>query len=280
MTVNCSRLLVLGAILIAVLGLPFSASAEEKYYLSLGDSIAAGYQPNGAVGQGYADQLQVKIPSFRLKKLGCYTDETTVAMIHGGACLYPHHTQLAEAMDFLKNHKNSVALITIEIGANDVMNCSITRPLDMGCIHRALTAIKTNLPSILHELRVAAPGVPIVGMNYYDPYLAYWLLGDRAFATDTLSAFDQFNDTLERVYKGAGSPVANVEGAFSTTDFATQVVSPDFGTIPLNVARICQWTWMCVALGPDIHPNKEGYRVITRAFLKVLPSPVEPEPER
>ena len=65
--------------------------------------------------------------------------------------------------------------------------------------------------------------------------------------------------------------MADVEGAFSTTDFATKVVSPDFGTIPLNVARICQWTWMCVAGGPDILANTEGYGVMTQAFLKALP---------
>ena len=82
------------------------------------------------------------------------------------------------------------------------------------------------------------------------------------------------NDTLERIYKTAGSPVADVEGAFSTTDVATKVVVglPGIGTVPLNVARICQWTWMCAPPpGPDIHANTEGYGVIAGAFLKALP---------
>ena len=276
MNIYCSRLLVLGAVLITVLGLPFSASAAGPYYLSLGDSLAAGFQPNGVVDQGYADQLfaalKTKIPSLKLKKLGCF-GETTVTMTSGGICSFSQGSQLAEAVAFLQLHKKSIALITIDIGANDV-NCSISMPLDMRCITDASTAVETNLPSILTALRSAAGlGVPIVGMNYYDPYLAFWLQGEggRAAATDSKQAFLTFNGTLEQIYKAAGSSVADVEGAFSTTDFATKVVSPDFGTIPLNVARICQWTWMCAAGGPDIHANTEGYGVITQAFLKALP---------
>jgi lysophospholipase L1-like esterase len=275
-----SRLLVLVAVLTAVLGLPFAASAAgPSYYVSLGDSLAAGFQPIGPpFDQGYADQLftllQAKIPNLQLVKFGCY-GETTVTMTSGGVCPYSHGSQLAEAVAFLQTHQKSVVLLTIDIGANDV-NCSITMPLDMRCITNASTAVKTNLPSILTALRAAAgPGVPIVGMNYYDPYLAFWLQGEggRAAATDSKQAFLKFNNTLETIYKAAGSPVADVEGAFSTTDFATKVLSPDFGTIPLNVARICQWTWMCVAGGPDIHPNTAGYGVIAEAFLQVLPLP-------
>lgn len=273
-----SGLLVTVAALIAALGLPFTVNAAETYYyVSLGDSLAAGYQPTGSLDQGYADQLftalQAEIPSLQLVKLGCY-GETTATMTTGGVCPYRHGSQLAQAVAFLQRHQGSVVLITIDIGANDE-DCSI-RPLDRRCIIHGLTAIETHLPAILTALRAAAgPGVPIVGMNYYDPDLALWLQGrgGRAAAKESLPPFLRFNDTLERIYKAAGSPVADVEGSFSTTDFATKVVSPDFGTIPLNVARICQWTWMCAPppLGPDIHANTEGYGVIAGAFLKVLP---------
>lgn len=278
MQLRFSGLFVTAAVFVAGLVMPVAASAAETYYVSLGDSLAAGYQPTGSFDQGYADQLftalQAKISGLRHVKLGC-SGETTLTMTTGGVCSYPHGSQLNEAVIFLQRHKKSVALITIDIGANDVY-CSITRPLDMRCITDASTAIETNLPSILTVLRAAVgPGVPIGGMNYYDAFLAFWLQGEggRAAATDSRQAFLKFNDTLETIYKAAGSPVADVEGAFSTADFATKVLSPDFGTIPLNVARICQWTWMCVPppLGPDIHANIEGYGVIAGAFLKVLP---------
>ena len=279
MKLHSARLLVMAALLAAVLVTPVAARAADMYYVSLGDSLATGFQPDGTLHQGYADQLFETLhdtnPDLQLKKLGCY-GETTATMTTGGVCYPPGSSQLDEAVTFLQNHQGSVALVTIDLGANDV-DCSITRPLDLRCITNATAAIETNLPTILAALRAAAgPGVPIVGMNYYDPFLAFWFQGEggRAAATDSRQAFLRLNDTLERIYKTAGSPVADVEGAFSTTDVATKVVVglPGIGSIPLNVARICQWTWMCAPPpGPDIHANTEGYGVIAGAFLKALP---------
>jgi hypothetical protein len=76
-----------------------------------------------------------------------------------------------------------------------------------------------------------------------------------------------FNDLLERMYTAAGDPVADVESAFSVTDFA-----PVDGT-PLDVVRECEWTWICTPppLGPDIHANNAGYGVIAQAFADQLP---------
>ncbi len=56
-------------------------------------------------------------------------------------------------------------------------------------------------------------------------------------------------------------------GAFDTTSFAPLV--PLGGQqVPLNVARIMQWTNM--ARG-DIHANDAGYQVIADQFLAKLP---------
>ena len=137
-----------------------SASADTKatYYLSLGDSLAQGYQPIGGptthnvlpiygYDQGYADQLfklvRDRYTQLRLVKLGC-GGESTVSMLDGSqdpsvaascgppsfyALRYPDGgTQLTEAMAFLQEHQGSVALVTIDIGANDVLGPSRDRP--------------------------------------------------------------------------------------------------------------------------------------------------------
>jgi hypothetical protein len=64
--------------------------------------------------------------------------------------------------------------------------------------------------------------------------------------------------------------VANVFGAFSTSDFGHDVTVAGVGTVPRNVALICRWTWECVSppRGPNQHPNQTGYGVIARAFLR------------
>jgi hypothetical protein len=63
--------------------------------------------------------------------------------------------------------------------------------------------------------------------------------------------------------------VANVFGAFQTSDFGNRVAVPGVGTVPRNVALICQWTWECASppRGPNQHANQAGYDVIARAFL-------------
>jgi lysophospholipase L1-like esterase len=254
---------------------PVLPPATPTWYLALGDSLAVGVQPlaaqsvqpTGETKRGYVDQLYAQLgaddPRLRLKKLGC-AGEATTSMRFGGffhevtppglRCAYPHGSQLAEAVAFLQKHQ--VALVTISIGANDFA------PEFGGGVE----TIAANLPVILAELRGAAgPDVPIVGMNYYQAGLVTWF-ADPDSLQDLVTQTVALNDFLEVIYADAGSPVADVEAAFSTTDF--ELVAG----IPLNVMRICQWTWMCAPppLGPNVHPNDDGYAVIAEAFLDVL----------
>jgi lysophospholipase L1-like esterase len=261
-----------------------SAASKATYYLSLGDSLAQGYQPIGGppsaaappgYDQGYADQLSKlergKYTQLQLVKLGC-GGESTVSMLYGSqdpnlaaSCgspaFYQHHypdggTQLAEAVHFLEEHRGDVAFVTIDIGANDVLGPS------------GLGPALSNLPVILADLRaVAGPDVPIIGMNYYNPFAPQaWSEGGLPALQAQVAGIVAINDLLEGVYAAAGDPVADVESAFSVTDFS-MVDGP-----PLDVLRECQWTWICTPppLGPDIHANTTGYGVIAQAFADRL----------
>jgi lysophospholipase L1-like esterase len=261
-----------------------SDTSAVHYYVALGDSLAEGDQPSGVLGHGYADQLYAALkaddPTLKLENLAC-GGETTWSMISGveptgslGSryfCAPPgpnreqlaHGSQLADAVAFLRAHRGFVSLITVDIGGNDVGLC--VYQLDPSCLADGLATIKQNLTLILSALREAAPGVPIVGMNYYDPFLAFWFSDPTAAQTSEQMGL-QFDDVLGSVYGAAGDPVADVETAFSTTDWTL------VGGIPLNVLRICQWTWMCdPTYGPDLHANTAGYGVIAQAFEDVLP---------
>jgi lysophospholipase L1-like esterase len=257
-------------------------SVPATYYLALGDSLSQGVQPDAAgtsvpTGQGYPDQLYAVLrrsqPALQLVKLGC-PGETTATMIHGGICRYRGGSQLAAAVAFLSAHRGHVVLVTIDIGANDPEDCGTAAGL------RALTAcIGTNLPgaignlgTILTRLRAAAgPDVRMVGMSYYLPALAEWRQGTLgqgvAWVSERLAA--GYNDLLNRAYTTSGVRVANVFGAFETSDFGNRVAVPGVGTVPRNVARICQWTWACASppRGPNQHANQAGYGVIARALL-------------
>lgn len=282
------RLIAILAGLVLALGLAGPASAAPGqsgshavlYYLSLGDSLAAGQQPTGdpadnhKTDRGYADQLyQIASASFRdLRhvKLGC-SGETTVTFVQGGKCAYRHGSQLDEALAFLHAHRGFVAFVTIDLGWNDF-------PCETGveCVPPGLVSIEANLPSILQTIREAAgPGVPIVGATLYDPFLAYWLTGPDGQALATASVWQAIvpiNDAVEAIYQAQGMPVADVEGAFMTTSFTPLVPLPGDGTVPLNVATICAYTWVCTPppLGPDNHATDAGYHAMALAFAARL----------
>jgi lysophospholipase L1-like esterase len=272
-----------------VLGLlVFSASpapaASGRYYVSLGTSLAAGTQPGSLfTNVGYADQLhrllQVKDRRLQLVKLGC-PGETTVSMITGkqitgepSLCTYRGGSQLKEAVAFLKAKGDAVALVTIDMGANDLLPCvGEDGAIDVPCIGDAFGNVYDNLPFILTALREAAgPGVPIVAMNYYNPFVAAWLQGPdgRALALESAFLLGQFNDLLEGIYAFFAVPVGDVARAFRSDDFITIV--PRIG-LPINVVLVCQLTWMCTPppQGPDIHPNRSGYFVIALVLVAAL----------
>jgi lysophospholipase L1-like esterase len=271
------------AALTACSGSAAAKPTQATYYLALGDSLSQGVQPNAAgasveTAQGYPDVVYARLrrdyPALRLVRLGC-PGETTKTMMHGGICHYPGGSQLAAAVAFLRAHRGHVLLVTIDIGANDPQDCISQSGLaDLASCVGQTSAAATNLSAILAGLRTAAgPGVRIVGMSYYLPELAEWRHGTLghvvAWVSERLAV--AYNGLLDHAYAQAGVGVANVFGAFDTTDFSNSVTVPGLGSLPRNVALICEWTWECAAppRGPNQHANPAGYRVIANAVLKV-----------
>lgn len=261
-----------------------AGGTTTTYYLSLGDSLSQGVQPNSKgvsveTNVGYANQLATALhqtnPTLRLVKLGC-PGETTATMIKGGICKYPTGSQLAQAVKFLKQHAAQTQLVTIDIGANDLNPCVVLTSTSkiVKCLEKVIPKTVANLGQIMTQLRSVypAPGT-IIGMAYYVPELAGWLKGTkaaRALATASVGLGAAFNSDLGSVYKKFGAPVANVYAAFRTKDFKDKVKTPAFGTLPLNVATVCSYTWMCAPppVGPNEHANVLGYGVIANTFFK------------
>jgi lysophospholipase L1-like esterase len=233
---------------------------------------------------GYANLLfaaqQGSHPGLVLHQLGCDVTETTRTMLRGGGqCTYEHRSQLADAVAFLRKYRGSIAFVTIDIGANDIEVCVKELDIDDECIKNAFIQIAANLPPILAALRLAAgPNVPIIGMNYYNPILAFWLaFGPEApddnpgqlLAKESAEKLAALNALLGAIYRFFGMPVADVAAVFHSVDFAPLVPFPGFGNVPRNVAMVCGLTHMCTEA--NIHANADGYEAIASAFLAVLP---------
>ncbi|WP_405773960.1 SGNH/GDSL hydrolase family protein [Streptomyces sp. NBC_00859] len=283
-----ARLALTAALLAAVALLGFSApasasgAAAPRYYLALGDSLAAGYQTlpgGGAVtGRGYAQDIARTLSAraadagrpFDFVGLGC-PGETTGSMIDG-PCPYPHPytgSQLAEAENFLRLHHDDQVVVTLDIGANDIDGCMTDGNVDAACAVSGIGKVGSGLNTILGRLKaVAGPQTRIVGMNLYDPFLAAWLTGTQGKAAAALSVpvADTLNATIGLTDAAHGVPTADVASAFRTNSFLP-LVPLDGKQVPLNVARILGWTNM--ARG-DIHANDAGYQVIADTFLKKI----------
>ncbi|GEM_PF-5396356 len=240
-----------------------------RYQLSLGDSLAAG--TGAPAGLGYVDDIHaheaVRLGSLTLQNLAC-GGATTTSMLHGPGCSYPQGTQIAAATAFLSAHPGQVAFITIDIGANDVTGCVSSAGVDESCAATKVALVQSNLAQILSSLTAAAPGVPIFAMTYYDPFLAYWVIGNQTAATQSQAGVVVLNDALTTTYDAAGVHVVAVDVTFDTANSAMTGTYQNT-TVPQGVANVCAWTWMCTSFG-NIHANTTGHQLIGDAFDAVI----------
>jgi len=274
-----------------------SQGAAERYYLSLGDSLSVGIQPDGEGGQketpdGYTDalfrSLHDRDPSLRHERMGC-AGEDTGTFLSGGLkeCgeRYAGKSQLAWAEGFLERNRDRVDLVTVDIGGNNFLGCVALEgaagpgqevSVDRQCVQDGLDRLEEEAPEIASRLRAAAgPDVQLVGMTYYNPFLAARLLGDAVelegaggpeeLADYSTEVLDEANGVLRTAYTDAGFEVADAAEAFGTEDSGVPEGSET--GIPANVQAVCDYTWMCdTSAGPDIHTNQAGALRIAGAF--------------
>jgi lysophospholipase L1-like esterase len=258
-----------------------AGGGAPTYYLALGDSLAAGFQPGKGETPGYVGMLwrsvrNDQISSLQLRNVGC-SGETSGSLITGNhsPCHYAAASQLNAAVDFLEAHVGEVAFVTIDIGANDIVSQCFgpSGLIPTSCATELRPGLKHRVRAIVDTLATAAPGVPIVGMKYYDPFLGLWGLipGGRALAHADQRAWTVFNDALASAYEHAGVAVADVAATFRIDDFDHTVAAPGRGRVPVNVALACRWTWFCSARHTfDVHANRTGYRKIATTFHRAL----------
>jgi lysophospholipase L1-like esterase len=265
-----------GAVAVApTAGAATPRTTPTYYQLSLGDSLAAGtgasVPANDYVNLVAAHEAAA-FPGLTVENLACGGATTTTMLGGGGACTYSDGTQLAQAEAFLTANPGQVPFITIDIGANNVDGCLTGSSIDVSCISSGLSAVQTELPQIIAGLEKAAPGVPIFGMDYYNPFLAEWVLGGAAgpgLAVQSATLSTLFNGSLTQIYGAGGAIPVDVQGVFVTQDFAL-TGSYNGATVPQNVSRTCAWTHMCDNSGLTIHANDVGHAMIAGAFDRAI----------
>ena len=261
---------------------PVNGSDANGTYLALGDSVAFGYVPPGAVPApkyldahsfvGYPEYLAQQL-NERVTNASC-PGETTASMLVAGAqsngcenspgspigyaTLYPLHaqyqgTQMDYALHYLAAHKHT-RLVTIDIGANDAFLCQETTadhcssPAELAGVAGEIAG---NLGTIFHDLRVVAGYEgPIVALDYYSlDYADPVQVGGALF----------LNSVIAGVTTANGGIIADGFGAFGTASTA-------FGGSPCAAGLLIKL--------PDgtcnIHPSPAGHRLLAAAIATAI----------
>ena len=221
--------------------------SEQHHYLSLGDSLTVGVQPDASgapeeTPDGYTDVLYRSLKdtdsTLQHERMGCGGEDTTT-FIEGGIAdcdtRYEAGSQLDQAVAFLEEHGDQVGLVTLTIGGNNFTNCvegvepgsdseGETEPalddlgLDEECVSDGLERLETEVPVIAERLvEAASPDTQIVAMTYYNPFLALALLEEDDEGSDEDSedvAEDADEETAEEVsdeVEGDGPSARTIE---------------------------------------------------------------------
>jgi lysophospholipase L1-like esterase len=226
-----------------IVSIPFTASAknikkEQFDYVALGDSLAAGRTPYGVDQDGYVDLLASRFEQ----------SQYNVELNNYGVSGYRTTHILSELFDptngkytGLRDSIRSAELVTIDIGANDLLAQLPEIQANPALAPTVIKGIGERLFTILSEIDKINPDTTVYVMGYYNPFPH---LPEQQQALMPL--LDAFNQTIQSVASMTGDifvPTANV------------IEKHEKEYLP-NPA--------------DIHLDIEGYQVVAKEFWKAI----------
>jgi acyl-CoA thioesterase-1 len=250
----------------AVAGSPEAGAAPAApVYIALGDSLAVGDGASDPSSTAYVPQFHqylrqaLGIPDLALMNLG-HGGDTSADLIN-----YGHLAQAVNeirARDFDESLDNDVQVVTLDIGANDVLGLfftlvlsgtcpdlqtSLAKPECVGDLQDALDGLRENFDQALDELGQADPDLTILTADVYNPFsgsglafdeVAEWALEGR----EGSPVEEGLNDIIRSVAGEHGVPVADWYSAFEGK--SAEFIAPD-----------------------HIHANDAGYAAMTDALV-------------
>jgi lysophospholipase L1-like esterase len=251
---------------------PFAAAGQlTGTYVALGDSLAAGVGATAPAERGYVGRLYQRlldgtsIDVEQLNNVGVSGETSETIMTRG---------QLAAAVARINDPESDVRIVTLDIGANDVLRLLLDRicfsdPAGVRCrtlVTRAIGGIAENLRGILGQLNEALRADPgdeaLLVMTYYNPFsgtgtiyeapVAAALLGEDGVidcrAASANAANQGLNDLIACIGDDAGWTVVDLHAGF-----------------------LERGTELTHIVDADVHPNDRGYQEISRALEAALP---------
>lgn len=234
-------------ILMLGLALPSVSASGEKtiHYLALGDSLAAGITYDKKIGDGYSDMAAAHFKEQNA--LGSFSKAHAV----------PGYTTENVLEDLKKKESLIEAVkqanfITISAGANDILKKAVmdresnTLILDPKAVPPILQNISKNYTDILQTIKEINPNASVYVMGYYFPY-PYLSENQKP---QLIQLTHSLNLTIQAITAEQGATFVPVYEKFGD-DPKKFVPNPE-----------------------DIHPNLDGYKLMTEALIEILNTPV------
>lgn len=208
-------------------------------YTALGDSIAVGIGATNNYGyvNYFKDFLETLYPRVNL------TDKAAVGLTSSLLL-----KQLKEN-DSTKESVKKADLITISIGGNNLLECTVNGTLNETCAANGVLAFIKDWPQIMDEIRNSiGSNARILVMTVYNP-----LTGATPLDYDKLENYiQQINYVISSIaYR-------------SMYHYRVVDVHDEFqGLFPDGSWKVCTWTHICDPT-PDVHPTNSGHIEIAR----------------
>lgn len=224
--------------------IPFTASAnnikkEQFDYVALGDSLAAGRTPYGGHENGYVNYLANRFEqsqyNVELDNFGVSGYRTTHIL---NEILNPANVKYKSLRESIGNAE----LVTIDIGANDLLASLAAIQQNPALTPTVLKGIGENLFLILREIDKINPDTKVYVMGYYNPFPH---LPEQQQAA-LMPLLDALNQTI-------------------------QTVATMNGDIFVPTAKVIEKHEKEYLPNPaDIHLDLEGYQVVAKEFWKAI----------
>lgn len=234
------KLLIFGLIVLSVFLIYLCNMDKKVYYLALGDSLANGDGAYGKEIRSYSDYVSDYLKNKNL--LETYVDEfaqsgyRTTDLIN--SITDNKKVSVNKKQVTLQNALIKADLVTVSIGANDILNKINTEsPIDYASLYNYIDDLGDDLEELLSLMREYCKE-DIVLVGYYNPY-----------------------PYLNNV---------NTDNVFSYLNSKYEKISKEYDVIYVEISTLFKENPQFLPNENDIHPSKDGYRAISGEIISAV----------
>ena len=225
----------------------FFVTRDKKiYYLSLGDSLAAGQTPNNTIGKSYGDYIA---EYFRDKEvLEFYTKDFSKSGYRSIDLLNDLKSNKEIKVDgkkvSIKNALIKADLVTVSIGANDLFyKLNIGTEFDLNEFDDIYTYVDETIHDVdklLYELRKSCKE-QIMVFGFYNPFTNF----SSSLANVVEPVITYANAKIENIVRKYDMTYVDIHDTFLAND----------NYLPSTL---------------EIHPTLDGYRAMAKSAIKLI----------